>query len=112
MNPAYTSFIGKIALMRGHGLSVHEAASWAIGLRALKMEPKIPERYHAFLPKTYPEGVAGDPEKEYRHCLKTLMKKLKGIRTHAFYLEIPAFETKKGLSQWLEANDRTAPSAA
>lgn len=42
VNPAYTSQIGKVRYMKKYGLSIHEAASVAIGRRGLGLTEKLP----------------------------------------------------------------------
>ena len=41
INPAYTSFIGKVKYMRMHNISIHESAAYVIGRRGLGFNEKI-----------------------------------------------------------------------
>lgn len=41
INPAYTSQIGKILYMRRLGISIHEAASYVIGLKGMGLRDKL-----------------------------------------------------------------------
>lgn len=122
VNPAYTSFIGKTAYMREAGISIHEAASYVIGLiGGLGIYPEVPDRYKELLPKPkkQKDDTSDKPKKEpkvlterdifYRNW-KSMYSALSGIRTHAFYLKcIPKLKTKKAIQAWFKKNDVIRP---
>ena len=58
MNPAYTSQMGKFLYLRPFGLSIHEAASYAIGLKGMGIREKLlpDERLLALLPEKAKEN--------------------------------------------------------
>lgn len=51
VNPAYTSQIGKLKFMRQLGLSIHEAAAYAIGRRAMGIEDQVPNPLAHLIPE-------------------------------------------------------------
>ena len=51
VNPAFTSQIGKIKYMRHYGLTVHEAASFVIGRRAMGFSEKLPRTLLHLIPQ-------------------------------------------------------------
>jgi len=50
VNPAFTSQIGKIRYMRLYGLSVHTAAAFVIGRRAMGFKEPVPAAYRISIP--------------------------------------------------------------
>ena len=107
INPAYTSFWGKLLFMRKYGISIHTAASYCIGLRALEKldELIIPDVYGHLLDSKKQTGPYYVAEKD-----AALYKKLSGIRTHAFYLDLPDLGTVTKLKKWLRQNDKNRPA--
>ena len=85
VNPAYTSLIGKVKFMRPMGVSIHMAASYAIGLKAMGRLDllALPKSVSALIPDNpdWPMGLWQAWGKVYRA--------FSGIRTHAFYRELP-----------------------
>ena len=71
VDPAYTSQFGKIKYMKQKGLSIHEAAAYTIGRRALGFNEKVPKCY-----------------KHLGTDLKKLCFSLKSIPTYKFYQKI------------------------
>lgn len=49
VNPAYTSKIGRYKYMNAYNITVHEAASYVIGRRAMGFKDKIPKKYRPLL---------------------------------------------------------------
>ena len=43
VNPAYTSVIGKLKYSKNFGISVHEAAAFAIARRGLELQEQVPQ---------------------------------------------------------------------
>ena len=43
VNPAYTSVIGKLKYSKNFGISVHEAAAFAIARRGLELQEQVPK---------------------------------------------------------------------
>lgn len=56
VNPAYTSQIGKLKFMRQLGLSIHEAAAYAIGRRAMGIEDQVPNSLTHLIPEKTRKG--------------------------------------------------------
>ncbi len=54
VDPAYTSFLGRIKYMRVLGISVHEAASYVIGRRAMGYTERLPKYIRDVLKKLKP----------------------------------------------------------
>lgn len=96
--PEYTSQIGKLRYMRQMGLSIHEAASYVIGLVGMgKTELlSLPPELEELLPESAPQ----DLKKRWA----MVSRAFKNIRTHAFYQRvIPADwsgRKKKGLKNY------------
>ena len=107
VSPAYTSFWGKLLFMRKYGISIHTAAAYCIGLRALERldELTIPDVYGHLLDSKKQTGPYYAAEKD-----AALYKKLSGIRTHAFYLDFPDLSTITKLKDWLRQNDKNCPA--
>lgn len=49
INPAYTSQIGKMKYMKKYSMSIHEAASYAIGRRGLRLKDLVPKQLKKFI---------------------------------------------------------------
>lgn len=87
INPAYTSLIGKTVYMRKYGISIHEAASYAIALRGMKLEPPLlPDGVLALIPDKKKEGLVIGDWSDYFRLLKALQSSTKDIPKHKFYL--------------------------
>ena len=80
IDPSYTSFIGKLKFMRSYGLSIHEAASYTIGLKGLDLidVKEVPEEF-----------------KNITASISSLYKKINKFNKHNFYKQIPIFKNKK-----------------
>ena len=160
VNPAYTSFAAKTAYMRRYGISIHEAASYVIGMFGLGIWPEVPEQYKGLLPKpkkspkspeasksadtpkasetaeaskttetpkavenadtsesaetskaskTAAKDALPSPREKFYKDWKALYNMLKGIRTHAFYLDIPKCKNKRELKKWIQEHDVIRP---
>lgn len=85
IDPAYTSQIAKIRYMRQMGCSIHEAASYTIGLKAMGMVSLLspPELIRSLLP----EKLKADAD--IWEQWKYITKRMKGVRTHLFYGKPP-----------------------
>ncbi|MCR5007884.1 MAG: hypothetical protein K6A76_04810 [Oribacterium sp.] len=78
VNPAYTSQTGKVMFMKKYGMSIHEAASAAIGRRAMDINEK--------LNKTYRAQLSDDVIKQNRwKQWKAAYKMIKTIRPDEMY---------------------------
>lgn len=98
INPAYTSQIGKILYMRRLGISIHEAASYAIGLKGMGLRDKLipEEKMAARLTYSLKEELSnGKDIYGLMKVWKYISDKLSGIYTHSFYRPIP-YEHEKG----------------
>lgn len=98
INPSYTSQIGKILYMRKLGISIHEAASYVIGLKGMGLRDKLipEEKMAARLTDSLKEELAnGDDIYGLMKAWKYISTKLSGIYTHSFYRPIP-YEYEKG----------------
>ena len=98
INPAYTSQIGKILYMRKLGISIHEAASYVIGLKGMGLRSKLipEEKITVRLTDSLKEELAnGEDIYGLMKVWKYISTKLSGIYTHSFYRPIP-YEYEKG----------------
>lgn len=98
INPAYTSQIGKILYMRRLGTSIHEAASYVIGLKGMGLRDRlIPEEQMVARLTDHLKEELSNGEDIYglMKVWKYISNKLSGIYTHSFYRSIP-YEYKKG----------------
>ena len=87
VNPAYTSLIGKTVYMRKYGISIHEAASYAIALRGAGLEPPLlPSEIMALIPEKKRDGIIIGDWSDYFRLLKALQTAVKNIPKHMFYL--------------------------
>lgn len=92
INPAYTSQMGKFLFMRKYGISIHEAASYAVGLKGMGMrENLLPDsRLTELLPKKTKTAVtAGTDMPSLMAAWKKLADAFRGVKVHSFYREIP-----------------------
>lgn len=98
INPAYTSQIGKILYMRRLGISIHESASYVIGLKGMGLRDRLipEEEMAARLTGSLKEELSnGKDMYGLMKVWKYISDKLSGIYTHSFYRSIP-YEYKKG----------------
>ena len=89
-NPAFTSQIGKVKYMKSKGISIHIAAAYVIGRRALNYNEKVPKKYRQLL----------NEKILYKHNWahwRFISKDLKSVLPKNFYKTIP-FEKLKTLS--------------
>ena len=102
MNPAYTSQMGKFLYLRPFGLSIHEAASYTIGLKGMGIREKLlpNERLLVLLPEKAKEKLKnGTDIVSIIPAWKQLTKAFRGVSPHSFYRELPyevLEERKKG----------------
>ena len=97
IDPAYTSQIGKILYMRKLGISIHAAASYAIGLKGMGLLEKLrpePEMINR-LTDSLKEGLADKNNMDsLMKAWKYISGKFSGVYTHSFYRQVP-YEHKK-----------------
>lgn len=95
-NPAFTSQIGKIKYMKPKGLSIHIAAAYVIGRRALNYNEKVPKYYRKFLS----EKII---HKHHWSHWRFISKDLKSILPKNFYKNIPFenLETLPSIKEYL-----------
>lgn len=102
INPAYTSQMGKFLYLRPLGLSIHEAASYTIGLKGMGIREKLlpDERLLVLLPEKTKEKLKnGTDVVSIIPAWKHLTKAFRGVSPHSFYRELPyevLEERKKG----------------
>lgn len=92
INPAYTSQIGKFLYMRPLGLSIHEAASYVIGLKGMNLTEKIKpdSRMISLLPKKMNKILSSDPGMDdLMKAWDKIRKSFHGVRTHCFFRGVP-----------------------
>ena len=90
VNPAYTSQIAKVRYMRSFGCSIHEAASYTIGLKCMEKNDLLtpPQMILDLIPEKTREGGLW---KQWAY----ITKKFRGVRTHLFYGKPPTEELSK-----------------
>ena len=92
VDPAYTSQMGKHLFMRKYGISIHEAAAYAIGLKGMGMlSLLLPQKQmYDLLPKCIRTRYEEEPNEAHLHGIWGKIKTtFSGIRTHLFYRELP-----------------------
>ena len=92
VDPAYTSQMGKHLFMRKYGISIHEAAAYAIGLKGMGMlSLLLPQKQlYDLLPKGIRTRYEEEPNEAHLHGIWGKIKTtFSGIRTHLFYRELP-----------------------
>lgn len=92
INPAYTSQIGKFLYMKKLGISIHEAASYAIGLKGMEMLDKLlpDKRMYALLSE--PARNRYEEKKDTTSVMglwRMIYRAFQGVNTHMFYRNIP-----------------------
>lgn len=100
-------FCGKVMFMRKFGVSIHVSAAYCIGLRSLGIldDLTIPDHLGHLMDTKKEQGPYYVAEK-----ISSLYTKLKNIRTHAFYLDLPDVGTVTKLKTWLRVNDQNKPA--
>ena len=78
VNPAYTSQIGKMKYMQHFGISIHQAASYVIGRRAMGFKDKVPKNLKPLLSENM-------ILRHHWSQWSLLMKKFKKIPVKEFY---------------------------
>jgi len=100
VNPAYTSLTGKIRYMKKMGISIHQAASYVIGLRGMGLDDlcRPPDEIICMLPQSLRDA---NPWVQW----KKISKMAAGVRTHAFYRNITEDDwgnrKKRGLKNYI-----------
>lgn len=92
IDPAYTSQIGKMKYMRQFGISIHEAASYVIGLKGMDLIDSLmpDEQMVNLLTAKTKEILKGSPDmKDIMSAWKKITKAFRGIPTHEFFRGIP-----------------------
>ncbi len=87
VNPAYTSQIGKLKYMKRMGLSIHEAAAYAIARRGMSFKERVPKELRKFVPK---KKARMHHWAQWNAISSTLI----AIPTHVFYKNVPYCESK------------------
>lgn len=80
INPAYTSWIGRLKYSRPHGISVHGAASYVIARRGLGLQERLPKDLVAKIP-AIAEAVRGSPRTWERR--RVLLGRLENWRQYS-----------------------------
>ena len=83
IDPAYTSQAGKVLFMRQMGSTIHEAASYCIGLKGMGLYDKL-------LPAWFLQLAPPVKKKQntFEAVWKSFVLAFKGIKTHTFYRDI------------------------
>ncbi|MGN0510701.1 MAG: hypothetical protein ACI4GE_04055 [Lachnospiraceae bacterium] len=92
INPAYTSQIGKFLYMRKFGISIHEAASYTVGLKGMEFVDKLmpDKRLIELLPAKIKASVMNDPDIfSVMNAWKKIAAAFHGIPAHCFFRELP-----------------------
>lgn len=90
IDPAYTSQIGKILFMRKYGISIHQAASYVIGLVGLGLFERLkPDDRILELMKNKEGKIPVVNEETYQNIWRRISGTFYGIPKHLFYREIP-----------------------
>lgn len=98
VNPAYTSQMGKILFMRKLGLSIHAAASYAVGLKGMGFIQllKPDDSMIRLLPKGMRKKAEGASEiRDLIPVWKKITDTFRGIRPHLFLRALPYEEVQK-----------------
>ena len=89
-NPAFTSQIGKLKYMKMKGISIHTAAAYVVGRRAMNFKEKLPKCYKRYVS----ENIL---KKHHWAHWRFLSKDLKSIYPNNFYKTID-FENNNSIS--------------
>lgn len=96
INPAYTSQIGKFLYMRTYGISIHQAASYVIGLVGLGLFERLkPDVQMLELMKNKEGIIPVVNEETYQNIWRRISGTFYGIPKYLFYREIPYDVLKK-----------------
>lgn len=93
-NPAFTSQIGKLKYMKMKGTSVHIAAAYVIGRRAMNFKEKLPKHYKKYVSSNI-------LSKHHWSHWRFLSKYLKSVLPNNFYKPIN-FESYKSITSLKE----------
>lgn len=88
IDPAYTSQAGKLLFMQQMGGAVHEAASYAIGLKGMNLyQILLPAWLITMAPPMMLAGIKGNSytDDDFRTVWKEISDTIRGIKTHMFY---------------------------
>ena len=90
INPAYTSQMGKFLFMKKYGISIHQAAAYAIGLVGLRLFDKLKpdERLLAFV-KDGDGNIINYSEDNYREVWRKISAAFASVPKHMFYRGVP-----------------------
>lgn len=104
INPAYTSQMGKFLYMRSLGISIHEAASYTIGLKGMnRIDRLMPDqRLIELLPQKEKNAMKKQPDIfALMNAWKKISDAFSEVKIHSFFREIPyyAFESSQNKSK-------------
>ena len=88
INPAYTSFIGKVKYIKSLRCPIHMAAAYVIGRRGMGFSEKMPLIYRALIPD---KKMRSHHWKQFAH----LYKISKRIKTKTYLKNLPSFNCEK-----------------
>ena len=90
INPAYTSQMGKFLFMKKYGISIHQAAAYAIGLVGLRLFDKLKpdDRLLAFV-KDGDGNAINYSEDNYREVWRKISAAFANVPKHMFYRGVP-----------------------
>ena len=88
INPAYTSFIGKVKYMKSLRCPIHMAAAYVIGRRGMGLSERMPRIYRTLIPE---EKKRAHHWKQFAH----LYNLSKGIKNKVYRKNLPAFSCEK-----------------
>lgn len=92
IDPAYTSQMGKFLYMRKMGISIHAAASYAIGLKGMGLRERLlpdKEMTDRLSPSIQDKVRNGKDIPSLMAGWKEITGKFRGVFTHSFYRKIP-----------------------
>ena len=90
VDPAYTSQMGKFLYMRKFGISIHQAASYTIGLVGLEKFDKLtPDARMLALMKDKDGSIPDVNEGTYRSIWRRISTAFSEVKKHAFYRAVP-----------------------
>lgn len=117
VDPSYTSQMGKFLFMQQQGISIHVAASYAVGLKGMGMREKLipDEKLIELLPDKAKESlINGSDIKSLIPAWRCIKKAFEGVQTHSFYRGIPydVLQSKKRKSMRSLSSEMKAWTAA
>ena len=92
VSPAYTSQIGKFKYMRMYGLSIHQAAAFAIARRGLNLNDLIPNDMKHMIPEKL--AVKNDWA-QWSYVLRNT----KGLPPHCLYAKDFSYKNYNSISE-------------